>query len=143
MKPRVAFWAVPCTMRFVVPAGVDLGFPLPLPPPQLARTATKSTMTAAVEISRSSAVPENVSRKRLAKMMRIAFGRGRGCGKNAVPNIAHRSATNIASAAKAVKPNDCMTRCAGAAGPFGPPRGERMVGRNPLDVGTLVFGPVV
>lgn len=109
MKPRVAFWDVPCTMRFVVPAGVDSGFPLPLPPPQLARIATKSTMTAAVEISRSSAVPDNVSRKRFAKMMRIAFGRERCRGKNAVPNIAHRSATNIASAAKVVKPNDPMT----------------------------------
>ena len=105
----MAFWDVPCTMRFVVPAGVDLGFPLPLPPPQLARTATKSTMTAAVEISRSSAAPENVSRKRFAKMTRMAFGRERCRGKNALPNIAHRSAANIASAAKAVKPNDCVT----------------------------------
>ncbi len=109
MKPRVAFWEVPCTMRFVVPAGVDLGFPLPLPLPQAARIAPTNTNSAAVETSRRNAGPENGSRKRVAGIPRIAFGRERSRGKNAAPNIAHRSATNIASAAKGVKPNDCMT----------------------------------
>lgn len=109
MKPRVAFWDVPCTMRFVVPAGVDLGFPLPLPPPQAARTAAKRTNSAAVEISRRDAGPENGSRKKFAKLPWIAFGRERSRGENAGANIAHRIAIKIASAAKAVRTNDCVT----------------------------------
>jgi len=73
--------------------GCGLGLSAAATPPQLARIATKSTMTAAVEISRSSAVPDNVRGKVREDDAHRVRTRKVPAGKNAVPNIAHRSAT--------------------------------------------------
>ena len=112
MKPRVAFWAVPWTMRFVVPAGVRLSLGALLPP-QLLRATAKITNRVAAEIRRSTAALEVELRSRLANLTRGIAG----------ANSAHRMAARIAKAANEFNEKNFTKFCAKPAGPLDSPRG--------------------